>query len=97
MRNIEKLANYVTKNGHESILINTIYGTKNWLICQKVSLNTWSILICDPMEYVTYNLGIITNEQHIRLYVELVRKEIEKRTELSLRAKHRSKEISTLS
>ncbi len=87
MRNIERLAKYIIKNGAESILVHTIYGTSNWIVCQKIEPDKWLITLCNPMGNVTYNLGTVTNNQHLNLWVELTKMEIEKKTSQILAAR----------
>jgi hypothetical protein len=80
MKNIEKLANHITKHGSENIMIHSIYGTMNWIICQKIEPDKWTITLGNPMGNVIYNLGSCTNEQHLQLWYDLTKMEIEKRT-----------------
>ena len=80
MKNIDRLARYVTKNGAEDIIIHTIVGTSNWLICQKIEKNKWMVTLCNPMGNVTYNLGTVSDNQHLQLWLELTKMEIEKKT-----------------
>ena len=77
MTNIEKLAKLIAKNGGESILIHTIPGTPHWIICEKISEDKWYLTLCDPMKTSMYNLGIISQENHLRLWKELVEMEID--------------------
>ena len=87
MRNIEKLAQYVLKHGSESIIVHTIPSTSNWIICQKIDKDKWTVVLCNPMGSVMHNVGSITNQEHINLWMELVKMEIEKRAELIRGAK----------
>ncbi len=77
MKNIEKLANYITKNGSEDMLIHTLHGTSNWVICQKIEEDKWMLTLADPMGNVTYNLGTVSDKDHIALWVEITRMGIE--------------------
>ena len=79
MKNIDKLAKYITVNGAENIIIHTVPGTGNWIVCQKVDKEKWMLTLGAPMGNVTYNLGIVTTEQHLKLWEQLVRLEIEQR------------------
>ncbi len=79
MRNIDRLARYVTKHGSESIMIHTIPGTGNWIVCEKIEKDKWSLTLGNPMGNVTYNLGMVTNEQHLKLWMEIVKMEIERK------------------
>jgi hypothetical protein len=86
MKNVERLAKYITKNGAESIIIHTIPGTSNWLICQKIETDKWVLTLGSPMGNVTYNLGITTTKEHLKLCEQLVRMEIEKKTSQAILA-----------
>ena len=77
MKNIERLANHIAKTGAKNMIIHTIPSTPNWLICQKIDKDSWSISICNPNKYIVHNLGIINNQQHLKLWNELIRAEIE--------------------
>lgn len=79
MKNIDRLARYVTKNGAESFLIHSIPGTGNWVIAQKIEKDKWALTLGNPMGNVTYNLGTVTNDQHLALWMEIVNMEIEKK------------------
>lgn len=87
MKNVERLARHITKNGSESILVHTIPGTSNWIICQKIETNKWTLSLCNPMGNVTYNLGTVTDAQHLELWSQLFTKEIEKKASQLLMAK----------
>ena len=93
MRNIDRLAKYVTKHGSESILIHTIPGTSSWIICQKIELNKWLVTMANPMGYVTYNLGTVSDNQHLQLWMELIKMEIEKKTSQVLAARELKNKI----
>lgn len=82
MRNIEKLANYVAKNGAQDIIVHIIPSNGHWIIAQKIGENTWSLNLGDPMGFTMYNLGSITNDQHLQLWMEIIKMEIEKKAEL---------------
>lgn len=77
MKNVDRIAKHVTKNGTKGILIHTIPGSSAWLVCQKIDENTWSITLGDPMGNVTYNLGIVSDAQHLVLWNALTKKQIE--------------------
>ncbi|HEY4507116.1 MAG TPA: hypothetical protein VJH71_03125 [Candidatus Paceibacterota bacterium] len=94
MTNIDKLALHVTKYGEKGILIHTIPKTSNWLVCQKINANEWVITLLNPMGNVTYNLGTITTEQHLNLWQELTRLEIEERVSQIKMAKELKKGIN---
>ena len=93
MRNIDRIAKFVTKHGTGGILIHTIPGTSNWLVCQKMEINKWLVTLCNPMGFVTYNLGTVSDNQHIQLWEELVIMEIEKKTSQILAARELKNKI----
>jgi hypothetical protein len=93
MKNIDRLAQFVTKYGSSSILIHTIAGTRNWVVCQKIGIDNWLIILCNPMGNVTYNLGTVTNDQHIKLWTEIIRWEIEYKANQILLARDLKKKI----
>lgn len=76
MKNIDKIARLITKHGAGNLLIHSLPGTKYWMLCEKISCTQWLVSFCDPMGYSVYNLGIISNKQHVDLWMELVRREI---------------------
>lgn len=80
MKNIDKLARYIVKNGGEDILIHTIPGTSNWIIGQKIGKDTWMLTLGNPMGSVIHHLGTVTDRQHLQLWDQLVRLEIENKT-----------------
>ncbi len=80
MKNVERIARHITKNGAENILVHTIPGTNQWITCYKVENDRWMLTLCNPMGNVTYNLGTVTNNQHIQLWTQLITMEIEKNT-----------------
>ena len=77
MKNVDKLAKYITKNGSNGILIHTVPNTKHWIICQKIEIDKWLLTLMDPMKNVTFNLGTVTNAQHLQLWAEITKMEIE--------------------
>ncbi|MFA5696724.1 MAG: hypothetical protein WC917_04800 [Bacilli bacterium] len=84
MKNIEKLAKYVTKNGAEGMLIHTIPGTGNWIICQKIEQDKWVLSLEKPLGNITYNLGTVTTEEHVHLWKEIAQMTIEKASQAKL-------------
>lgn len=80
MKNIDRITQFVTKNGSSNIIIHTIPGTRNWIIGQKVEPDKWLLTLADPMGSVVYNLGMVTNNQHLEIWHELVAMEYERRT-----------------
>jgi len=79
MTNVDRLAKHIAKNGAENVMIHTIPGTSNWIICQKIEEDKWLLTMGAPMGNVTYNLGTVTNNQHLQLWEELTRLEVEKK------------------
>ena len=96
MRNIERLAKHITKYGSASMLVHTIPGTKNWVVAEKFEQNRWLLTMMDPMGYATYNLGMVSDAQHIKLWEEIVRWEIEYKTSQILLARELKKKIYNL-
>lgn len=87
MKNVDRLAKYITQNGSNGILIHTIPGTQNWIIAQKINEDSWMLTLGDPMGNVTYNVGTVTDKQHTALWRHLVQIEIESRKSQVLLAK----------
>lgn len=76
MKNIDRLAKYITKYGSETLMVHTIKGTGQWLIAQKIEDDKWLISIEDPMGNATFNLGTVTDAQHYRLWMQLTIREV---------------------
>jgi len=96
MKNINRLATHITKHGEKNILIHTIPQTSNWIICQKIENNKWMLTLCNPMGNTTYNLGTIDDGQHIELWNQLIKLEIENKTSQILMAKELRDQIKNL-
>jgi hypothetical protein len=79
MKNVDRLARLVTKKGTENVLIHSITNSQNWIVGQKINEEEWLMTLCNPMKNVTYNLGIITNGAHIKLWEELTKLELNTR------------------
>ena len=79
MKNIDRLTQFITKHGSKNIIIHTVPETNNWLVCQKIEIDKWLLTLCNPMGVVTYNLGTITDDQHLTLWAELMSMEINKK------------------
>lgn len=77
MKNLDKIAKKITKTGAQNMIIHTIPKTPNWIIAEKIKRNKWLLTLCNPNKYITYNLGTIDDKNHIQLWQELVRLEIE--------------------
>ena len=80
MKNVDRLAQHITKHGAENILVHTVPGTSNWLICQKIDDDKWLITLGQPMGNVTYNLGHVSDAQHVELWSRLIKQELETKT-----------------
>ena len=80
MKNVDRLAKYITKNGPNGILIHTVPRTNNWIICQKIAIDKWLMTLCNPGGNVTYNLGTVNDAQHLQLWAEITKMEIENKT-----------------
>jgi len=93
MKNIDRLAQHITKYGTKDILVHAILGTKSWIVCQILAPNKWLIILMDPMGNVTYNLGIVNNVQLETLWKEIIRWELETRVSQILLAEELKKKI----
>ena len=91
--NIDRLARHITKNGPNGILIHTVPKTNNWIICQKIAINKWLMTLCNPGGNVTYNLGTVNDAQHLQLWAEITKMEIEEKTKQILLAKELKNKI----
>jgi hypothetical protein len=79
MINVERLAQLVAKTGAKNVLIHTIPGTRDWIVCQKIGKDEWMLTLMDPEKSVTFNLGSVNNKQHMQLWRQLVNYELEKK------------------
>lgn len=77
MKNIDRIAQFITKTGGENMLIHSIAGTKVWIVCCKIETDKWSLTLMEPEKNVSFNLGTVNNKQHLNLWWELVNREIE--------------------
>ena len=59
------------------MLIHTLPNTNMWIIAEKTEENQWVLSMGNPMGNITYNLGIVNDLQHIHLWQELIRLEIQ--------------------
>lgn len=92
MKNIDRISRYITKNGENGILIHTYPGTRNWIVCQKMKKDSWTVTLCDPMGETVQNIGNVTNREHLQLWAELIKMEIEiKTSQIELAKEMRSK------
>ncbi|MDO8451962.1 MAG: hypothetical protein Q7S76_03775 [bacterium] len=79
MKNVERLAKYITKHGSNSFLVHTVPETSNWLICQKIENDKWALTLGNPMGNVTYNLGTVTDAQHLEIWEYITTVTIERK------------------
>lgn len=96
MKNIDRLAKYITKYGTDGILVHTIPGTSNWIVCSKIEIDKWTLTMCNPMGNVTYNLGTVNKREHLQLWSELIRMEIEIKTSQILMARELKNKIQNI-
>jgi len=87
MKNIDRITHLIETDGAKSLLIHSVPGTNQWLICQKIDQEKWVIALCNPMGNTTFNLGTITEAEHLALWEELNRLEIKKRIGIAEKAK----------
>lgn len=80
MKNVDRLARHIAQYGGQNTIIHTIPGTSNWIICQKIEEDKWALKLCNPMGNVVYNLGLVTDDQHLALWAQITNLEIENRT-----------------
>lgn len=80
MKNIERIAKYITKNGAKDIMIHTISNGGNWIICQKVDKDEWSITLSHPMGTDIHKVGTVTDKEQLILWKELAKLKIENDT-----------------
>lgn len=77
MKNIDRIAKHIAKNGAKNILIHSIAGTRNWIVCCKIENNLWSLTLMEPLGSATYNLGLVNDKQHSELWTKLILLKIE--------------------
>ena len=77
MSNIERIAKMIVESEGKNILIHSIPKTQNWIVAQKIDENRWLITLCSPLKNVTFNLGVVSDQQHLKLWNELTNIEIE--------------------
>lgn len=86
MRNIDRLTRLIEKDGASNLLVHSIPGTSHWLICQKIDKEKWVIALCNPMGNTTFNLGTITESEHLSLWQEIILLDIKKRIGIAEKA-----------
>ena len=94
MKNIDRIAKFITENGSKSVMVHTVPKTNNWIVCQKIEIDKWLIILCNPMSNVTYNLGTVTDAEHINLWDQLMVIEIENKMSQILLAKDLKERIN---
>lgn len=72
MKNIERFAKHIAKNGPDSILAHDIPETGNWIVCQKIENDKWELTLCNSTGSVAYPLGFTDDESHLALWNQLV-------------------------
>ncbi len=87
MKNIDRLTRLIAQNGASNLLIHGIPGTSHWLICQKIEKEKWAIALCNPMGNAIFNLGAITEAEHLNLWRELILLDIKRRIGIAEKAK----------
>ena len=92
--NIDRLARHITKNGPNGILIHTVPKTNNWIVCQKIEIDKWLLTLMNPLGNVTFNLGTVNNAQHLQLWAEITKMEIEEKTKQILLARELRRKIN---
>lgn len=76
MTNLERITKYIAENGAKSILIHSMPKTSNWILAQKTEPDKWHLTLMNPTGNVTYNLGTVTDAQHLVLWNKLTTMEI---------------------
>ncbi len=87
MRNIDRITKYITKYGEEGTIIHTIPKSGTWIIAQKIEDTKWALGMCKPMGNVMYNLGVISEKNHLALWKEIVLMEVETKATEEIQAK----------
>ncbi|MDD3175729.1 MAG: hypothetical protein PHU51_04590 [Candidatus Nanoarchaeia archaeon] len=87
MKNIDRIARLISQNGAGNLLIHSIPGASHWLLCQKIDQEKWAIALCNPIGNATFNLGTITEAEHLNLWQELILLDIKRRIGIAEKAK----------
>jgi hypothetical protein len=77
MKNIDRLTKHITQSGEKGLMVHTIPGTNNWVVCQKTEKDKWALTLCNPMGNVTFNLGTVNDGQHLLLWEQIIKMKIE--------------------
>ena len=94
MKNVDRLAKYITKNGPNGVMIHTIPKTNNWIVATKIEVNKWILTLLNPLGNVTFNLGEVTDQQHLELWAELIKIGIENKVSQAKLAKELKDKIN---
>jgi hypothetical protein len=81
MNNAEFISAHVAKHGGKNMLIHSIPGTSHWLVMSKVAVDRWIPVLLNPMGRARHQFGAISDEEHLRLWTQIVQLEIERRVE----------------
>ena len=81
MTNAERIAAHITQNGADNLLIHTIPGTQFWLLAEKIGKDLWSLTLLNPMKSVKYQIGLVHEKDHLKLWMELTGLEISRAAE----------------
>ena len=87
MKNIDRLTKHVAKNGAENMLIHSVPETGNWVVAEKTETSNWLLSLINPMGNITYNLGLVSQEEHLDLWQEITRMEVESKGNQRIQAK----------
>ena len=58
-----------------------------------MEVDKWLVTLCNPMGYVTYNLGTVTDAEHLNLWDQLTAIELENKTSQLLLANELKKTV----
>lgn len=79
MNNVQRLAKHLAQTGAENLLIHSIHGTQTWIVCEKIGDDNWVLTLMEPEKNTSYNLGTVTEAQHLTLWYQLIAREVESR------------------
>ena len=77
MKNVERLAKIIAKDGGENILIHSIPGTRVWLVCQAIEPDKWLLTIMEPDKNVSFNIGTVSTREHLVLWEQLIHRQLD--------------------
>lgn len=81
MTNAQRVAAHVEMHGPDSILVHAIPGTQFWLVAEKIEHNMWALSIMHPLKNSRYQVGVVSNRDHLKLWHELTTLDIDRRAE----------------